>query len=363
MDILQKVFFGICGLATVVAGMLVYLHLFPRTAVSPAVEESIVPTKEETLALWAEKLSWVVATTSASWAPRDSAGSFVFGEKMWTMGGLDGNGTVDGQGVAHYWQAKHFNDIWSSEDGAHWKLEKAYASWSPRRSMSVVHFKDALWMFGGFSPTEGYSSDVWKSDDGKNWTKVIARAPWPVREGQTAEVFGGKMWMMGGVNYSTREIKNDIWYSEDGLVWTEATTTVVWSPRWDHATAVLGNKLYLTGGMNLKLESYSDVWVTEDGVEWEQLLVSAPWQSRQGHMLLTFKDRLWSIGRLNDAESGGANDIWYSADGLNWQKTDTDPMWLGREDHSALVFKDRLFVFGGMDANWHWQNDVWVSAE
>jgi hypothetical protein len=70
---------------------------------------------------------------------------------------------------------------------------------------------------------------------------------------------------------------------------------------------------------------------------------------------------LWIIGRLNDYENKGKNDIWFSKDGLEWQKTKDDPQWLGREDFFSVVFKDKIWIFGGMDKNWHWRNDVWVS--
>ena len=38
---------------------------------------------------------WSMATATAPWAPRDSAASFVFQNKLWTMGGLNGNQEVN----------------------------------------------------------------------------------------------------------------------------------------------------------------------------------------------------------------------------------------------------------------------------
>jgi hypothetical protein len=307
-------------------------------------------------------LSWSLATSSAEWPARDSAVSFVFQNKMWTMGGLDGSKEIDSNHKVLYWEAPHFNDIWSTEDGTRWTMMKAKAEWPPRRSISVVEFQDKLWMFGGWSPITGYTSDIWQSSDGATWTKIASSASWPAREGQTAEVFQGKIWMVGGVNYDKRETKNDVWWSDNGVDWHEATTTIPWSSRWDHATAVFNGKLFLAGGMNLKGETFKDVWSSADGLNWESVNADPPWQERQGHSLVIFRDKLWIIGRLNDAEDGGVNDIWYSDNGLAWQKTQTDPSWLGREDYSALVFKDRIFIFGGMDSNWQWRNDVWSSS-
>jgi Kelch motif len=307
-----------------------------------------------------KNLSWSQLTPSAPWEARDSAVSFVFKNKMWTMGGLNGNGDVTEEHKIKYWEAPYFNDIWTSDDGVKWTRMTEQAQWSPRRSMSVVLFKDALWMFGGWGPITGYAKDVWKSTDGVSWKRVISDAPWPVREGQTAEVFQGKIWMIGGVDYDKRETKNDVWYSENGIDWYEATSSAPWSSRWDHATAVFNGKIFLTGGMNLNKQTFGDVWSSSDGINWELLTPSPSWQERQGHSLVVLGGTIWSIGRFND--NGGPNDVWYSADGDKWRKTDTDPLWLGREDHSVLVFNDRIFVFGGMDLNWHWQNDVWVSS-
>ena len=305
-------------------------------------------------------LSWSLATSSAEWEPRDSAASFVFQNKLWTMGGLDGNGHVVGKQTVEYWKAPHFNDIWASDDGVSWTLMQKEAAWPPRRSMSVVEFQNKLWMFGGWSPITGYTNDIWESLDGITWTRV-ADAPWPSREGQAVEIFQGKIWMMGGVEYDARETKNDVWYSENGTEWHEATTTIPWSPRWDHATAVFDGKLFLAGGMDLEHHIFKDVWVSKDGLEWNLLTSNPPWESRQGFGLLSFKGYLWLVGRLNDETAGGVNDTWYSKDGISWRKTLTNPGWTGREDHAALVFKGKMYVFGGMDKNWEWRNDVWTA--
>lgn len=302
---------------------------------------------------------WKVATTSAEWTARDSAASFVFNGKMWIMGGINGNGVETNlQHGVHYWQATHYNDIWSSLDGITWKREAEHAEWAERRSMSVVVFKDKLWMFAGWSPVDGYVNDVWQSTDGIHWKRILERAPFAVREGQTAEVFQGKMWMMGGVNYDRRKVYNDVWSSEDGIHWKEATATAEWSPRWDHAIAVFHDKLFLAGGMDLSQNTFNDVWSSEDGVTWEHIDATS-WPTRQGHGLMNYKDALWIVGRLNDDVGGGINDVWYSLDGKTWEKTKEDPGWIGREDHQSIIFNDHLYIFSGMDANWHWMNDVW----
>ncbi len=349
-------------LTIVILGLIVFAYLYSsRQAVYSSAKTHQVEVGQ-VAEFQPRLLSWSQATSSAEWQLRDSAVGFVFQNKMWTMGGLNGNKEIDSNHTVHYWEAPHFNDIWTSENGAHWQLVKAHAQWPPRRSMSVVSFQDKLWMFGGWSSITGYTSDIWQSDDGITWTKIVSKALWPAREGQTTEIFDGKIWMMGGVNYDRREVKNDVWYSDDGLLWHQATTTIPWSPRWDHATAVFNGKIFLVGGMNLSDQTFKDIWSSSDGFHWELLTASPPWQDRQGHSLVIFHNKLWIIGRLNDNERGGVNDIWYSNDGTTWQKTDANPPWAGREDHSVLIFDNRMYVFGGMDANWQWRNDVWFSS-
>src|SRR5262249_4186980 len=62
--------------------------------------------------------AWVRVTARAGFAPRDGAGALVFGGRMWLLGGWNPG------------DKKHFprtcnNEVWSSTDGAAWRLDKA----------------------------------------------------------------------------------------------------------------------------------------------------------------------------------------------------------------------------------------------
>ncbi|MEK7194545.1 MAG: kelch repeat-containing protein [Patescibacteria group bacterium] len=344
----------------VFAFFLIFAYLYPIKNTGYYVATENVATALEVMQFRPERLTWSEVTPSASWQPRDSAVSFVFNDKMWTMGGLNGDKEIQKNNYIPYWEAPHFNDIWTSEDGANWHMATEHAQWPPRRSMSVVSLNNKLFMFGGWSPINAYTSDAWESDDGVTWAQISAKSTWPSREGQTAIAFQGKIWFMGGVNYDERKEKNDVWSSSDGLTWDEVLPEAPWSPRWDHAMTVFKGRIFLSGGMDLSGKTFNDVWVSSDGIHWEEM-PTPPWQGRQGHSLVVFHDKLWIIGRLNDKKEGGVNDIWFSDDGVTWQKTNTDPEWIGREDHSVLVWKDRIFVFGGMGSDWQWKNDVWRS--
>jgi hypothetical protein len=346
-------------LATIVLGIVIgggiYFLFFNKEAKKVNIEEkNIVSIFDPAL------LSWQEVTKSAVWQPRDSHAVVVYQDKIWLMGGLNGNDYVISPGTVEYNKAPHFSDVWVSEDGINWNLVTEKAPWGKKRSIQAVVFQDKMWLIPGWGPLDGLKSEVWYSEDGKNWQKVIAG--WPAREGHQLVAFKNKLWLIGGVDYEKRETKNDVWYSPDGINWFEAASTTPWAPRWDHEVVVFKDKLWLIGGMDLEDNVFGDVWVSENGRDWSLVTDNPPWPARQGHEALVFKDRIWIIGRFNSPEEGGGdNDIWFSDDGINWQKTQENPPWQGREDHAAVVFQDKIWVLGGMTTDWKWQNDIWYS--
>lgn len=315
-------------------------------------------------------LDWKQATASAAWPARDSHAVVVFKDKIWLMGGLNANGRMTEPGFVDYILAPHFSDVWSSEDGVNWQLVNDKAPWGPRRSIELVAFNNKMWLMGGYSPESGYKNDVWSTEDGVNWKQEVASAAWPAREGHQLVVFQNKIWLLGGVKYDKeiaeqtdeKKIFNDVWYSSDGVNWIEATEHAQWPARWDHAATVFQDKIWIADGMIFGSTMFKDVWSSEDGVNWTQTTENAPFSVRQGNFLTEYHGKLFLIGRLDGVNNGGVNDVWYSDDGSNWQKTKKDPLWLGREDLGAEVFKDKIWIFGGMDSNWTWTNNIWYST-
>lgn len=308
-------------------------------------------------------LSWQEITTPVPWSPRDSHGVVVFKDKLWLMGGLNGNGFVEKPGVVRYGEAPYFSDVWASEDGFNWSLVTDKAAWGERRSIQAVVFGGKIWLIPGWGPGEGLKSEVWSSEDGYYWKREVAVAPWSAREGHRLTVFQDKLWLIGGVNYEKRETKNDVWSSEDGKNWFEVTAAASWSSRWDHGVVVFKDKLWLIGGMDLNDNVLGDIWVSENGKDWSLVTDNPPWSERQGHEVVVFQNRIWIVGGFNSLNQGGGNnDVWFSEDGIDWQKTEKDPTWLGREDHKAVVFQDKIWILGGMTTDWKWQNDIWSST-
>jgi len=291
---------------------------------------------------------------------RDSHATYEFNGRLFLTGGLDATSTGTKNNPI-YEKAKYYNDIWVSDDGANWTLAKAKAEFPPIRSMSIVNFKGALFMFGGWSPAVGYKNGVWKSVDGINWTR-IANASFDEREGQKVIIFNDKLWLIGGVNYFSRKTFNDVWSSSDGVAWRKEVAKAPWSSRWDHDIAVFNNKIWLVGGMNFNGVGYGDEWSSKDGKVWIKVTDLAPWKKRQGQALIVFKDLMWLIGGIDAKTSEGVGDTWFTRNGVDWQKTDIDGGWSGREDHEVNVFKDKVIITGGMNGNFEWLNDVWVAT-
>ena len=307
-------------------------------------------------------LTWEMVATSSPWEARDSHEVYEFAGKLWLTSGLNANSTPGAGTVnVNYEKAKYFNDIWSTADGVNWTLETEHADFPPIRSQSIIYFKGALYMFGGWSPKTGYNNGIWRLTDGKSWTKMIKKPAYEEREGQKITVWNNRLWLMGGVNYFKDKTFNDIWVSDDAQTWTKVTDQAPWPSRWDHAIAIYDNKLWLAGGMSDIKTGYNDVWQTADGINWIESASSTPWGAKQGGGLIAYKNYLWFIGGLDTAENTGDGITWFSNDGLNWQQASTTTPALAREDHGVILWQDKIWVLGGMTADWRWQNDIWVS--
>ena len=64
------------------------------------------------------------------------------------------------------------NDVWSSEDGVHWKQETAHAPWHERLWFSTVVYRDRLWVIGGWSNNPAANkNDAWYSQSG--WREAM----------------------------------------------------------------------------------------------------------------------------------------------------------------------------------------------
>ncbi len=231
------------------------------------------------------------ATSNARFSKRYGHTSVTFKNKMWVIGGYDG-------------QTK--NDVWSSTDGWNWNLETANANFPKVTYHRCVVYKDKIWLF--------YDDEIWNSCDGINWAQINNEAPYLSRGKYTVTVFNNEMWLIGGY-VGFEDFRNDIWSSTDGVIWGKVTHAAPFSPRFHHAVTVFDGKLFLIGGqVGQVTESENDVWWSKDGIIWTTPTINnSPFKKRALHTLTTYNDKIWIIAG-DRAESFfselGYNDVW-----------------------------------------------------
>ncbi len=229
-------------------------------------------------------------TANAAFSGRSSHTTAVFDNKLWVIGGYDGN---------------RKNDVWFSADGSTWTQATNNAAFSERHFHTTTVFDNKLWVIGGFDGNR--KNDVWYSTDGSTWTQMTDNAAFSGRLGHTTAVFDNKLWVIGGSSDGSR--KNDVWYSTDGSTWVQASANAAFFGRESHATAVFNNKLWVIGGRIDSGGSYeNDVWYSTDGSTWRQTTDNASFSKRRSFSTPVFDNKLWVIGGFDALLR---NDVWY----------------------------------------------------
>lgn len=167
------------------------------------------------------------------------------------------------------WQLGSGNDVWHSDDGVRWECAAADAPFGPRYGSAVAVYRDKLWLMGGATnqpsnpPEKHYPkytthNDVWCSEDGAHWNRVLEHAPWAQRQWFVAVDYAGKLWIIGG--FSNREKINfaDSWHTTDGLSWTSCMSDPMFSPRHEPSPFVFNGSLWVIAGNSWPL--MNDAW-------------------------------------------------------------------------------------------------------
>jgi len=239
---------------------------------------------------------WTLELLEAPWEPRHCAGYVVHRDRMWIVGG-DTN------------QFHYQDDVWNSDDGIHWNLITDHVPWHTRAVHYSVAFQDAIWVMGGQripkhvpEVPEAFYNDVWRSEDGAHWERVLEHAPWSER-GQIGgfSVHNGRIWLLGGGTYETpnrpdRVFHNEVWSTADGVEWELVLEHAPWHPREYHEVAVFDGKLWVMEGWNP--ENRNDVWYSADGVDWHEL-PGTPWPPRHAASVFVYRDALWMVAGNN----------------------------------------------------------------
>jgi len=288
---------------------------------------------------------WVRETAAAGWQARDSQGEVAFNNRLWIFGGWFNSFAAPPR------------DVWSSADGKSWVQVAPEAPWLHSDLPMSVVFKKRMWMMGGWYngrlPGHSASNAVWSSTDGANWKLATAKAGWSPRLAAAVVEFKGRMWMLGGTeDYyfgDRKSLKNDVWSSADGRTWTLATANAAWAPRAYHQALVHDGKIWVFGGGNYvpEYEAFNDVWSSPDGIHWTQVTAAAPWSPRLWFSAVTYRGRMWVLGGWSKVPEQNWGDVWYSQDGAQWTRLTAQTMWKERHEHSAFVMNDRIWIAGG----------------
>ncbi len=301
---------------------------------------------------------WTCITEQAAFAARDGAGALVFKNRMWLLGGWNP------QDKSHFPRICN-SEVWSSADGAAWRLESPQAPWEGRHTAGYAVHNGRMWIVGGDCNQGHYQNDVWSSADGVHWDLVHDSVPWAPRAIHYTLTFNGRIWVMGGQTMpgfagGPEVFHNDVWSSADGAEWTRVIERAPWPPRgMIGGSVVFRDRMWILGGGTYDTPRtptrnfYNDVWSSSDGAEWHQHLDRAPWAPRQYHDVAVFDGKMWLLEGCNKA-SGNRRDVWFSADGENWQELPGTP-WASRHAASVFVYHDALWMVAGNNMS----PDVW----
>lgn len=357
---------------------------------------------------------WSKVTASAAFGPRDGAGGIVHGGKMWLVGGWNPS----------RFPAQTANDVWSSTDGATWRLVKpntffgkerhrGKADWEGRHFAGYHAFRGKMWIVGGDANQGFYQTDVWCSADGREWTRTdlhtttprvdkatgtaFETSVWPAVEVaeygmRTAHVTGilhDRLFVLGGQRVASMvdpewpgappAALDDVWVSNDGAGFSEVHRD---GPRWSGRGFVSkavthAGRLWLVGGGlhddppagQPERTFENEVWSTEDGALWKRSAEEPPFSPRVWHDVEAFDGRLWVVNGYDGPNPGkgrqadNLRDVWTSTDGESWYDTSPPSDFVPRHAGTTWVHDGALFVGAGNAFRGKtWVADVWKCA-
>lgn len=300
---------------------------------------------------------WTCVHDEAAFAPRDGAGSLVFKDRMWFLGGWNPEDK-------EFFPLVCNSEIWSSADGRDWTLH-GHAPWEGRHTAGYAVHDGAMWIVGGDCNMGHYQNDVWRSVDGESWEQIAEHVPWAPRALHHTVAYDGWIWVIGGQTMpefapgADELFHADVWRTKDGVTWERVAERAPWMPRgMIGASAVKDGRLWLLGGGTYDTPTtpqrlfYGDAWSTTDGLEWTQHVTDG-FPPRQYHDVAVWDDKLWVMEGYH-VDGGNRNDVWFSADGVSWQELPDTP-WAPRHAASVYVFDDALWMVAGNNMT----SDVW----
>lgn len=197
---------------------------------------------------------WSLVTDRVPWGPRALHYTVAYKDRLWVIGGQ----TMPAFGGG---EEQFYRDVWTSSDGKTWaEVTPVEPCWTTRGMIGgAAVFQDRVWMLGGgtydtpTTPKRNFYNDVWSTDDGVHWKLHTTDAGWHPRQYHDVAVFDEQLWVLEG--YDGKGNRNDVWRSADGAKWHEVPNTP-WAARHASSIYVYNDALWVVAGNNMT----SDVW-------------------------------------------------------------------------------------------------------
>jgi hypothetical protein len=176
--------------------------------------------------------SWVRVLEKAPWGPRALHISFVFQDAIYVLGGQTMPKFASKESVSEV----YYNDVWRSSDGRNWEqIALASPVWTPRGATGGdgFVFNGRIFLVGGFvydgrvNKERYFLADIWSSADGASW-RLEAAKPQFVRSNEgfgyhDMAIFDDQIWILGGARRWGNS--SEVWSSSDGRNWREHRCT------------------------------------------------------------------------------------------------------------------------------------------
>lgn len=194
------------------------------------------------------------------------------------------------------------------------------------------------------------------------------------RRGHGMVSFQNRLWLFGGesgelVASGLGKKEKDLWYSDNGINWQESIVLAPFGHRSFSTPIVYKEKLYIIGGASSKpgtignseiIDYKNDVWASNNGADWTQVQLNSAFSKRYGHSLVVFKDKIWLYGGV-DKDGIYRNDMYSSGDGVSWNLINGNLFNVSARAFTKLVvFNDKLFLIGGRNKDVLF-NEIWES--
>ncbi|HPS30990.1 MAG TPA: hypothetical protein PLZ43_12090 [bacterium] len=234
--------------------------------------------------------TWSLVTETAAIGARNRHRCVVHDNKLWVIGGRDGNGT-------------ELTDVWFTSNGTDWETDVVPEGGLLAGSNAAVISNGTKLFVFGTAPYFGTPSAY--SRDSTGWT--VLPTPSYGGDGSFGYAFlNGTMYLAGGIDSAQTATTNSIYYTADGEKWDVATgafTARAFAPMIN-----INNTLYLIGGNNLTTR-LNDVWTSTDGLNFVQVTGETGFTARSSHAAAASDSKLCIIGGTM-VDNSYSSDVW-----------------------------------------------------